>query len=159
MCKQFHRNLGHNFISSGDEGGYLQVQVQFEPPAANRTDNAPEQQIEAEATIHTYATVNKSKKTENQANERRAEYAVEDKCKNKEKQEVAAIPTYAAVDKSNKKKKSREEVPAVYTEVDQSKKKKMKIDDKKLYGTLDEPKKVCVSIFLIYYTPICHLQI
>ena len=84
-----------------------------------------------------------------------------DKSQKKEKQETAAIPTYAAVDKSKKKKKkkSREDVPAVYAEVDKSKKKEKKIDNKNLYLNLDEPKKVCISIFLIYYTAICQLQI
>ena len=63
---------------------------------------------------------------------------------------AAAIPTYAVVDKSKKKKKLREEVPPVYAEVDKSKKKKKKADDKNLYETLDEPKKVCILVFHIY---------
>ena len=156
MFKQFHGDHGANFISSDGEGGHLQVQgvyAQSGPPAANGTDSAAEQQIEAEAAIPTYAAVDKSKKSRKQADERPPEYAVVDKSQKKKKQEEAAIPTYAAVDKSKKKKKSREEVPAVYAEVDKSKKKKKKkIDDKNLYDNLDEPKKVCISIFLIYYT-------
>ena len=147
--EQSHRDHGANFISSD---GDLQVQgayAQSGPPAANGTDRAAEQQIEAEAAIPAYAVVDKSKKGKKQADERPPEYAVVDKSK-MEKQEAAAIPTYAAVDKSKKKKKSHEEVPAVYAEVDKSKKKKKKkIDDKNLYETLDEPKKVCISIFLI----------
>ena len=103
--------------------------------------------------------MDKSKKSKKQADEKPPEYAVVDKSQKKEKQEVAAVPTYAAVDKSKKKKKSRQEVPAVYAEVDKSKKKKKKIDDKNLYENLDEPKKVCISIFLIYFTAICQLQI
>ena len=104
--------------------------------------------------------MDKSKKGKKQADERPPEYAVVDKSQKKEKQEAAAIPTYAAVDKSKKKKKkSREDVPAVYAEVDKSKKKEKKIDNKNLYQNLDEPKKVCISIFLIYYTAICQLQI
>ena len=64
------------------------------------------------------------------------------------------------MDKSKKKKKKlREEVPPVYAEVDKSKKKKKTIDDKNLYETLDEPKKVYILVFLIYYTAINHLQI
>ena len=143
MFKQSHRNRGANFISSDDEGGYSQVQgayAQSGPPAANGTDSAAEQEVEAEAAIPSYAVVDKSKK--------------------KEKQEVAAIPAYTAVDKSKKKKKkSREEVLPVYAEVDKSKKKKTKVDDKNLYEAVDEPKEVCISIFLIYYTAICHVQI
>ena len=121
MLKQSHGNLGANFISSEDEGGYSQVQgdyAQSGPPAANGTDGASGQEIEV----------------------------------------AAAIPTYAVVDKSKKKKKLREEMPAVYAEVDKSKKKKRKVDDKNLYETLDEPKKVCILVFLIYYTAINHLQ-
>ena len=114
MFKQSHRNVGANFISSDDEGGYSQVQgdyAQSGPPAANGTDGAAGQEIEV----------------------------------------AAAIPTYAVVDKSRKKKKKlREEMPAVYAEVDKSKKKKRKVDDKNLYETLDEPKKVCILVFLIY---------
>ena len=154
MFEQSHRDHEANFISSDGEGGHLQVQgayAQSGPPAANGTDSAAEQQIEA--AIPTYAAVDKSKKSRKQADERPPEYAVVDKSQKKKKQEEAAIPTYAAVDKSKKKKKSREEVPAVYAEVDKSKKKKKKkIDDKNLYDNLDEPKKVCISIFLIYYT-------
>ena len=66
--------------------------------------------------------------------------------------EVAgAILTYAVVDESRKKKKLREEVPPVYAVVDKSKKKKKKIDDKNLYETLEEPKKVFIwySSFII----------
>ena len=164
MFKQSHRNHGANFISSDGEGGYSQVQgayAQSGPPAANGTDGAAEQKIEVAGAIPTYAIVDKSKKSKKQADERPPEYAVVDKSKKKEKQEEVAIPTYAAVDKSKKKKKkkSSEEVPAVYAEVAKSKKKKKKIDDKNLYENLDEPKKVCISIFLIYYTAICHLQI
>ena len=124
MFKQSHRNLGANFISSDDEGGYSQVQgayAQSGPPAASGTDGTIGQEIEV----------------------------------------AAAIPTYAVVDKSNKKKnkKLREEVPPVYAEVNKSKKKKKKVDDKNLYETLDEPKKVCILVFLIYYTAIKnHLQ-
>ncbi|XP_067030280.1 uncharacterized protein [Acropora muricata] len=127
------------------EGGHLQVEgayAQSGPPAANGTDSAAEQQIEAEAAIPTYAAVDKSKKSKKQADERPPEDAVVEKSQKKEKQEAAAIPTYAAVDKSKKKKKSREEVPAVYAKVDKSKKKKKKkIDDKNLYENLDEPEK------------------
>ena len=164
MFKQSHRNLGANFISSDDEGGYSQVQGAYAhsgPPAANGADGAAEQEIGAARAIPTYAVVDKkSKKSKEQADEKPPEYAVVDKTQKKEKQEVAAIPTYAAVDKSKKKKKSREEVPAVYAEVDKSKKKKKKkIDDKNLYEDLDEPKKACISIFLIYYTAICQLHI
>ena len=72
----------------------------------------------------------------------------------------AAIPTYAVVEKSKKKKKKlREEVPPVYAEVDKSKKKKKKVDDKNLYETLDEPKKVCILLFLAYYTAFIHIYI
>ena len=110
MFKQSHRNLGANFVSSG-------AYAQSGPPAANGTDGAAEQEIEA----------------------------------------VGAIPTYAVVDKSKKKKKLREEVPPVYAEVDKSKKKKKKIDDKNLYETLDEPKKVFILVFLTYYAAIYHL--
>ena len=100
--------------------------------------------------------MDKSKKSKKQVDERPPEYAVVDKSKKKEKQEAAAIPTYAAVDKAKKKKKKpREEVPSVYAEVEKSKKKKKKIDDNNLYENLDEPKKVCISIFIIYYTAIC----
>ena len=163
MFKQSHRDHGANFISSDGEGGHLQVQgvyAQSGPPAAIGTDSAAEQQIETEAAIPTYTVVDKSKKGKKQADERPPEYAVVDKSQKKEKQEAAAIPTYAAVDKSKKKKKkSREDVPAVYAEVDKSKKKEKKIDNKNLYQNLDEPKKVCISIFLIYYTAICQLQI
>ena len=58
-----------------------------------------------------------------------------------------------------KKKKLREEVPPVYAVVDKSKKKKKNIDDKNLYETLEEPKKVFILVFLIYYTAIYHFQI
>ena len=58
------------------------------------------------------------------------------------------------MDKSKKKKKLREEVLPVYAEVDKSKKKKNKIDDKNLYETLDEPKKVFILVSLISYTAI-----
>lgn len=153
MSKQSHRNLGANFISSDDEGGYSQVQgayAQSGPPAANGTDGSAGQEIEVAAAIPTYAVVDKSKKDKKQADEKPPEYAVVDKSK-KEKQEAAAIPTYAAVDKSKKKKKkSCEEVTAVYAEVDKSKKKKKKTNDKNPYENLDEKKKVCISIFLIY---------
>ena len=119
VFEQSHRN----FISSGDEGGYSQVQgayAQSGPPAANGTDGAADQEIEV----------------------------------------AAAIPTYAVVDKSKKKKKKfREQVPPVYAEVDKSKKKKKKVDDKNLYETLDEPKKVCSLLFFVYCTAISHLQI
>ena len=37
--------------------------------------------------------------------------------------------------------------------------KKKEIHDENLYETLEKPKKVCISIFLIYYTAICHVQI
>ena len=60
--------------------------------------------------------------------------------------------------KSKKKKKLRE-VPPVYAEVDKSKKKTKKIDDKNLYETLDEPKKVFILVFLLYNIAIYHLQI
>ena len=158
MFKQCYRNPGANFISSYDEGGHSQVQgayAQSGPPAANGTDGAAEQEIGVAGAIPTYTVVDKSKKSKKQADEKPPEYAVVDKSQKKEKQEVAAVPTYAAVDKSKKKKKSREEVPAVYAEVDKSKKKKKKINDKNLYENFDEPKKVCISIFLIYYTAIC----
>ena len=151
------------FISSDGEGRVSQVRGAYSqsgPPAANGTDSPAEQQIEAEAAIPTYAAVDKSKKSKKQGNERPPEYAVVDNSQKKENQEEAAIPTYAAVDKSKEKKKSREEVPAVYAEVVKSKKKKKeKIDDKNPYKNLDESKKVCISIFLIYYTAICQLQI
>lgn len=163
MFKQSYRNLEANFISSYDDS-HSQVQgayAQSGPPAANGLDGAAEQEIEVAGAIPTYAVVDKSKKSKKQADERPPEYAVVDKPKKKEEQGAAPIPTYAAVDKSKKKKKkSREEVPAVYAEVDKSKKKKKKkIDDKNLYENLDEPKKVCISIFLIYYIAICQLQI
>ena len=61
---------------------------------------------------------------------------------------AGAIRTYVVVDMSKKEKKSPEEVPPVDAEEDKSKKKK-KIGDKNHYETLDEPKKVCISIFLI----------
>ena len=54
MFKQSHGNLGANFISSDVERGHLQVEgayAQSGPPAANGTDSAAEQQIEAEAAI------------------------------------------------------------------------------------------------------------
>ena len=63
---------------------------------------------------------------------------------------AGAIPTYVVLDMS-KKEKSPEEVPPVDAEEDKSKKKKekKKIGDKNHYETLHEPKKVCISIFLI----------
>ena len=212
MFKQSHRNLGVNFISSGNEGGYLQVQcAQSGPPVANGSDGAAEQEKEVAGVIPTYAVMDMSKKSKKQADKKPPEYAVVDKSKKKEKQEAAAngtvgaaeqetevtgvIPTYAVVDKSKKSKKQADEKPPEYAVVDKSKikekqeastiptyattdesekfqevppgyaekdkfiKKKKKIDDKNLYETLDEPKKVCILVFLIYYTAIYHLQI
>ena len=126
--------------------------------AASGSDGAAEQEIEVAGVIPTYAVVEKSQKSKKQADEKPREYAVVDKSKKNEKQEAATIPSYAAVDKSKKKKVS-EEVPSVYTEVDKSMNKKKEIDDKSLYETLDEPKEVCILVFLIYYTAIYHLQI
>jgi len=42
-------------------------------------------------------------------------------------------------------------LPLRYAEIDKLKKNKNKIDDKNLNETLNETKKVCLSIFLIYY--------
>ena len=105
MFKQSHGNLGADFISSDAEGRVSQVQGAYSqsgPPAANGTDSAAEQQIEAGAAIPTYAAVDKSKK------------------KKKSREEVPAV--YAEVDKSKKKKKEKIDDKNLYETLDEPKK-------------------------------------
>ena len=84
----------------------------------------------------TYAVVYKSKKSKKQAEEKPPEFAVVNISKIKEKQEARTIPTYATIDESEKFQK----VPPGHE-------------------TLDEPKKVCILIFLLHYTAIYRLEI
>ena len=156
LFKQSHRNLGVSFISRADHGGHLHVQcAQLGPPVENGTDGAAEQEKEVAGVIPTYAAVYKSKKSKKQADEKPPEFAVVDKSKMKEKQEAPTIATYATVDKSEQ----FQEAPPGYAEKDKFITKKEKIDKSSSLETLDEPKKVCVLVFLLYYTAIYHLQI
>ena len=118
MFKQSHRNLGVNFISRGDEGGYLQVQcAQSGPPVANETDDAAEQEKEVAGVIPTYAVMDMSKKSKKQADKRPPEYVVMDKSKKKEKQEVAANGTDGAAEQETEVagKKQADKKPPEYS--------------------------------------------
>ena len=137
MFKQSHQSLRVNFFSSDDKGQYLHVQcAQSGPPVANETDGAAEQEKEVVGVIPTYAVVDKSKKSKKQTDEKPPE--------------APTIPTYATVDESQKFHK----VPPDYAEKDKFITKKKKIDKNIYAETLDEPKKVCILAFLLYYTTI-----
>ena len=116
----------------------------------NGTDGAAEQEKEVAGVIPFYAVVCKSKKSKKQAHEKHLEFACVNKSKIKEKQEAPTIPTYATVDEYQK----FHEVPPDYAEKDKFITKKKKIDKNIYAETLDEPKKVCILAFLLYYTTI-----
>ena len=156
VFKQSQRNLGVNFISRADQGGHLHVQrAQSGPPVENGTDGAAEQEKEVPGVIRVHAVVYKSKKSKKQADEKHPEFACVNKSKIKEKQEAPTIPTYATVDESQK----FQEVPPDYAEKDKFITKKKKIGENIYAELLDEPKKVCILVFLLYYSTIYHLQV
>ena len=156
MFKQSQRNVAVNFISRADQGVHLHVQcAQSGPPVENGTDGASEQEKEVAGVIPFYAVVYKSKRSKKQADEKHPEFACVNKSKIKEKQEAPTIPTYATVDESQK----FHEVPPDCAEKDKFITKKKKIDKNIFAETLDEPKKVCILAFLLYYTTIYHLQV
>lgn len=121
----------------------------------NGTDGAAEQEKEVAGVIPLYAVVYKSEKSKKQANEKHPEFACVHKSKIKEKQEAPTIPNYATVDESQK----FQEVPPDYAEKDKFITTKKRIDKNIYAETFDEPKKVCILVFLLYYTTIYHLQV
>ena len=145
MFKQSRRNLWVNFISSDNEGVYLQVQcAQSGPPVANQTDDAAEQEEEVAGVIPTYVVMDMSKKSRKQADKRPPEYVVVDKSKKKEMQQVAANGTDGAAEQETEVagKKQADIKPTEYSVVDKSKiKEKQETPTILTYATVDESEK------------------